>query len=305
VPRKLYWADRLGVLVMADVPNSWGEPGAAMREDWETALRGMVRRGLQPPLGLLVGALQRAVGPAVEGPGRARRRTVLPETLDWVESRYALAKQLDPTRLVEDNSPCCGGGHVKTDLDSWHMYLPGWRWKETLDEAEAKTFPGPRGTTSGTEAGERADAQQRVRQRVGLRGLDRGRGLELRLPRDDGRVPAPPEGGGLALHRAPRRGERVERLRARRPLGEGDGPLRARAGDEPPRLARALLRRRRRLPTNAAKPGETVSVPLWASFLADASSSPELVLKLDLVGHDDLGRFREWWTGERRVPFVP
>jgi hypothetical protein len=58
-------------------------------------------------------------------------------------------------------------------------------------------------------------------------------------------------------------------------------------------------------PTNAAKPGETVSVPLWASFLADASSSPELVLKLDLVGHDDLGRFREWWTGERRVPFVP
>ena len=25
-PRKLYWADRLGVLIMADVPNSWGEP---------------------------------------------------------------------------------------------------------------------------------------------------------------------------------------------------------------------------------------------------------------------------------------
>jgi beta-galactosidase/beta-glucuronidase len=26
LPRKLYWADRLGVLIMADVPNSWGEP---------------------------------------------------------------------------------------------------------------------------------------------------------------------------------------------------------------------------------------------------------------------------------------
>ena len=49
VPRKLYWADRLGVLVMADVPNSWGEPGAAMREDWETALRGMVRRDFNHP----------------------------------------------------------------------------------------------------------------------------------------------------------------------------------------------------------------------------------------------------------------
>ena len=26
VPRKLYWADRLGLLLMADVPNSWGNP---------------------------------------------------------------------------------------------------------------------------------------------------------------------------------------------------------------------------------------------------------------------------------------
>ena len=58
-------------------------------------------------------------------------------------------------------------------------------------------------------------------------------------------------------------------------------------------------------PTTAAKPGETVSVPLWASFLTDASPGPELTLKLELVGHDDLGRFREWWTGERKVPFAP
>ena len=31
---------------------------------------------------------------------------------------------------------------MKTDLNSWHMYLPGWKWKATLDEAEAQTFPG-------------------------------------------------------------------------------------------------------------------------------------------------------------------
>jgi len=31
---------------------------------------------------------------------------------------------------------------VKTDLNSWHMYLPGWKWKAQLDEAEAQTFPG-------------------------------------------------------------------------------------------------------------------------------------------------------------------
>ena len=28
-PRKLYWADRLGVLIMADVPNWWGQPDSA------------------------------------------------------------------------------------------------------------------------------------------------------------------------------------------------------------------------------------------------------------------------------------
>ena len=41
-PRKLYWADRLGMLIMADVPNSWGPPDAEMRKDVEHALRGMI-----------------------------------------------------------------------------------------------------------------------------------------------------------------------------------------------------------------------------------------------------------------------
>jgi beta-galactosidase/beta-glucuronidase len=40
IPRKLYWADRLGLLVMADVPNSWGEPDAEMRAETELALKG-------------------------------------------------------------------------------------------------------------------------------------------------------------------------------------------------------------------------------------------------------------------------
>ena len=39
LPRKLYWADRLGMLIMADVPNSWGEPTPEMRQDVEHALR--------------------------------------------------------------------------------------------------------------------------------------------------------------------------------------------------------------------------------------------------------------------------
>ena len=49
VPRKLYWADRLGLLIMADVPNSWGEPDAEMRQEIEHALRGMIQRDFNHP----------------------------------------------------------------------------------------------------------------------------------------------------------------------------------------------------------------------------------------------------------------
>src|SRR6185436_3719489 len=48
-PRKLYWADRLGVLIMADVPNSWGEPKGEMRQEIETTLRAMIRRDYNHP----------------------------------------------------------------------------------------------------------------------------------------------------------------------------------------------------------------------------------------------------------------
>jgi hypothetical protein len=56
------------------------------------------------------------------------QRAFLPETQEWVASVYRLAKSLDPTRLVEDNSPC-NYDHVETDINSWHAYLPGWEWK--------------------------------------------------------------------------------------------------------------------------------------------------------------------------------
>ena len=50
-------------------------------------------------------------------------------------------KLLDPTRLVEDNS-ACNHDHVATDINSWHAYLPGYAWREHLDEVCRDTFPG-------------------------------------------------------------------------------------------------------------------------------------------------------------------
>ncbi len=42
---------------------------------------------------------------------------------------------------MEDNSPC-QEDHVVTDLNTWHAYLPGYAWKEHLDQVVAKTYSG-------------------------------------------------------------------------------------------------------------------------------------------------------------------
>ena len=49
VPRKLYWADKLGLLVVEDLPNSWGEPDELMRSESEYTLKEMIKRDYNHP----------------------------------------------------------------------------------------------------------------------------------------------------------------------------------------------------------------------------------------------------------------
>ena len=131
---------------MADVPNSWGEPNAEMRQEVEETLRQMIQRDYNHPSifswipfnetwGLFTNLPKE---PGEKEPKKAYR----PETQKWVASVYRLAKSLDATRLVEDNSVCCERGHTETDLNSWHAYLPGWAWDEELDKVTQGTQPG-------------------------------------------------------------------------------------------------------------------------------------------------------------------
>ena len=55
---------------------------------------------------------------------------------------YYLAKSLDKSRLIEDNSTCCGGLHTATDINSWHAYLPGYEWENFLKDQADKNFKG-------------------------------------------------------------------------------------------------------------------------------------------------------------------
>ncbi len=145
VPRKLYWADKLGLLVMEDLPNSWGEPDERMQAEANYTLRKMIRRDYNHPSIFSWVVFNETWGlVTVTGKDENGRdiREYLPETQDWVASMYYLAKSLDQTRLVEDNSICCGRGHTETDINSWHAYLPGWEWVEHLKNISEQTYEG-------------------------------------------------------------------------------------------------------------------------------------------------------------------
>jgi hypothetical protein len=305
LPRKLYWADRLGVLVMADVPNSWGEPDADMRREWEHALRGMLRRDFNHPSifsWVLFNETWGLFTKADDGEGRR----YLPETQAWVASRVDLAKELDPTRLVEDNSVCCGIGHVRTDLNSWHAYLPGWKWREKLDEAEANTFPGSgwnfeEGWTQGSQPmfnsecgnvwgyeGSTGDVDWSFDYHAMINEFRRHPKVAGWLYTEHHDV-INEWNGYVRADRSPKF-TGLEDLMPGMTLRDLHTPLYVVAGA---------------LPTATAEPGEVVPVPLWASFLTDVAPGPELRLRMELVGHDDLGRFHRWWEGERIVPFAP
>ena len=143
VPRKLYWADKLGVLVMSDLPNFWGEPDKNAQKESEYTLHEMIKRDYNHPAIFSWIVFNETWGLKTKQEVNGKKQSVyLPETQKWVASVYRLAKSLDATRLVEDNSICCGAGHTETDINSWHEYLPGSGWEKHLKEINEKTFVG-------------------------------------------------------------------------------------------------------------------------------------------------------------------
>ena len=149
VPRKLYWADRLGVLIQADVPCSWGDASEAMFEEHWKCFEGMLRRDFNHPSiyqwtlfnetwGLFS---NRSLEMGLAAGDGGKKRVYRESTQRAVAAAYRKAKALDPTRLVEDNSPC-NLDHVVTDVNTWHGYRPGYKWEETVRDWCDGTFPG-------------------------------------------------------------------------------------------------------------------------------------------------------------------
>lgn len=148
IPRKLYWADKLGMLIQADVPCAWGNPSAAMFDEHGKCLEAMIARdfnhpcvyqwtlfneswGLRSNRSLGMGLAAGQGGAPVYRAAEQRK----------VAEIYARAKALDPTRLVEDNSTC-NRDHVIADVNTFHKYRPGWDWEREVAHWCRITAPG-------------------------------------------------------------------------------------------------------------------------------------------------------------------
>jgi hypothetical protein len=138
-PRKLYWADKLGMMVMEDMPCFWGEPNETARTAYEAEAREILNRDYNHPSIVSWVIFNETWGLFTNC---AEGRGYLPETQEWVRSTYRWAKSEDPTRLIEDNSPC-NYDHVESDLNTWHFYKNGYGiLRDHVQGVVDKTFPG-------------------------------------------------------------------------------------------------------------------------------------------------------------------
>jgi hypothetical protein len=175
-PMLLYWADKLGILLMADFPN-FGEGGDTPlgRQRFETMMRQGVDRDYNHPsifawclfnetwgFGGQTGFIEKLLAPpkaagATEAALEEKAKTKLPAQgarpgmsppQVWVQQMWELAKKLDSTRLVEDMSVCHWDHleyylHCDTDINSWHFYISDYqKGKEHIEKIVRSTFVG-------------------------------------------------------------------------------------------------------------------------------------------------------------------
>jgi hypothetical protein len=302
VPRKLYWADRLGLLIMADVPNSWGEPDDEMFKESEFAMRGMIRRDYNHP-SIFSWVLYNETWGLFSK--KEDKRAYYPETQAKVAEMYKKAKDLDQSRLVEDNSPC-NNDHVITDLNSWHSYLPGYDWKKTMDEIDAKTFAGSKWNyIGGNVQGNQPMLNSECGNVWGYNGStgDIDYSWDYHIMMNEFRMHPKMcgwlytehhdvinEWNGYYKFDRTQKFTGIEELMPGMTLNDLHNPSYISTGSE---LCRNT-------PTSAK-----IDVPVYLSVLNDHLAATNLVVKAELCGWDGLGRFEIYSNYSLNAPYTP
>jgi hypothetical protein len=110
-PRYLRWADRLGMLVWLELPNWQSLTPAARRRALET-LKGMIERDRNHPCVIAWTIINESWGVDLSDP----------EHRTWLAEAFSRVKEMDPTRLVVDNSASTSNFHIRSDLNDFHLY---------------------------------------------------------------------------------------------------------------------------------------------------------------------------------------
>lgn len=131
-PRYYYWADRLGVLIMYDFPSPDLDT-PSMRRMFERTLARAVARDFNSPSIFAWVVFNETWGLTNHDTADGQR---------WVRDMKRAVQALDPSRLVEDNSPC-HYNHVESDINSWHFYINDYRRvRQHVQRVVDETYPG-------------------------------------------------------------------------------------------------------------------------------------------------------------------
>jgi hypothetical protein len=137
-PRRLYWADHFGILILEDMPNTWRQ-NAGARRAWEDTVRETVARDRNHPAIIAWVAFNETWGLGKPEDYKNDR-----DTQAWVAKMVGLIRDLDGhERLVEDNSPCNYDHIAANDLNSWHFYIDNHeKARRHIEDVVAQTKPG-------------------------------------------------------------------------------------------------------------------------------------------------------------------
>jgi hypothetical protein len=110
-PRYYEAADRAGLLVWTELPN-WQMLTSTAAAQGRDTLRGIVERDWNHPSIVIWTIINESWGIDLTDPAQRR----------WLGEMYDWLKELDPLRLVVDNSACSGNAHIVTDIEDFHNY---------------------------------------------------------------------------------------------------------------------------------------------------------------------------------------
>lgn len=111
-PRYYDAADRLGMLIWAELPN-WSVLTEDSGERGRETLKGILDRDGHHPSIITWTIINEDWGTDLVNE---------PSHRSWLKGMYRWLKALDPTRLVVDNSACEPNYHLQTDVEDYHFY---------------------------------------------------------------------------------------------------------------------------------------------------------------------------------------